>query len=471
MVASVAAVTLAIVVQNQSALRASPRDSAVQQATLWQGDLLEVRGRSIDYLQVYDHRRERAGYVRARDVHPTTLGPEEAPELLAVIRFVRDTPGMEALGIGLTAAYFKAVPASALTVEPFVAFGEFADRLAVRASQKQPSRLAETTIAAQLEVVAQYGVRMVSYERAGHITICYDGDMFRRVLGLAGATPDAVARAALGLTRHACVDPALAPGARYGFDRWRSEVLDQAMPEKLGGELRARVHARRAGVWAAIAFQQTRRGEAPQAAAERALRELAVVDPRELSDEDLHDYEEAGVRVGATRWAAAAAPSAKPAFGITTLAGAPGETCVLLVDPRHGPEAPLAKRCTYATVWSASARVNPAGNLVALAVQPLEGWRELWLFRRTASGWTVTPLPPATDSDGMGYLEFAGWVAGTDRMLAARETLVNGVFRKRFEVINAATLGTERQAGHPGLIGAFGRWQARDWREQSVALR
>ena len=54
----VAAATLAIVTQDQSALRAAPRESAQQQTMLSQGDTLEVRGEKHDYLQVYDHRSE-----------------------------------------------------------------------------------------------------------------------------------------------------------------------------------------------------------------------------------------------------------------------------------------------------------------------------------------------------------------------------------------------------------------------------
>lgn len=59
---------IAIVTQDQAVLRAAPRESAAQHALLWQGDSLEIRGSKGDYLQVYDHRRERAGYLRASQV-------------------------------------------------------------------------------------------------------------------------------------------------------------------------------------------------------------------------------------------------------------------------------------------------------------------------------------------------------------------------------------------------------------------
>src|SRR5688572_29362253 len=89
----------AIVIHDQASLRSAPRDSAQQQATLWQGEVVEVRGERMDYLQIYDHKRERGGFVRASQVRRTGLAAKEAPELLSVIRFLRDTTGAEALGI------------------------------------------------------------------------------------------------------------------------------------------------------------------------------------------------------------------------------------------------------------------------------------------------------------------------------------------------------------------------------------
>src|SRR5258706_7419964 len=135
--------SVAIVTQDQTALRAAARDSAAQQAVLWRGDVLEVRGERLGYLQVYDHRRERAGYVLASQVRGTSLTPEEAPELLAVLSFVRDTPGAEALGIGYAAAYLKAAPAGSISAEAFDAPASMAERLARRAAVKQQGRGAE----------------------------------------------------------------------------------------------------------------------------------------------------------------------------------------------------------------------------------------------------------------------------------------------------------------------------------------
>ena len=63
-----ASLGLAIVTQDQTPLRAAPAGAATTQAMLSPGDLLEVRGERLDHLQVYDHQRERAGYVRATQV-------------------------------------------------------------------------------------------------------------------------------------------------------------------------------------------------------------------------------------------------------------------------------------------------------------------------------------------------------------------------------------------------------------------
>ncbi|HST00521.1 MAG TPA: hypothetical protein VLJ84_02570, partial [Usitatibacter sp.] len=59
---------IAVVVSDQVALRPAPRDSARPHALLWQGEALEVRGERMDYLQVYDHRLERGGFVSAKSV-------------------------------------------------------------------------------------------------------------------------------------------------------------------------------------------------------------------------------------------------------------------------------------------------------------------------------------------------------------------------------------------------------------------
>jgi len=465
-----AILVIAIVTQNQAALRAAPHDSAPQQAVLWQGDSLEIRGQSTDFVQVYDHRRERAGYVKAAQVRATSLTPTSAPDLLAIVRFLRDTPGAEALGISYAAAYLKAVSSDALTAEPFEAIGVMADRLAHRASLKQ-SQPGATTLAAHLEVVAEYGVVIRSVERNGVVSVCYDGEMFRRVLAMRSATSAQRAISALALTAGDCLDPLMGATARYERLRWNAAVLDRVPSVGLTPELRARIKARAAGVWADLAFAQAERGEAPRSAADRSLRELGSIDKSALSDQDQAEYADAAVRVGASRWAAEPAVKRSGRLTVQAVAGTPGETCILLLDADHDGQNPLVRRCTFAVVWTASAASNASGTVLALAVQPLAGWRELWLFRKSGTGWVVSAIPPASSIPGVGYVEFAGWVPGTDRMLAAREVLVDGNLRRRFEVMNVRSLVVERRSQAPELLRAFKQWQDPNWLQGTIAMR
>jgi len=469
---------IAIVTQDQSALRAEPRESAAQQAVLWQGDSLEIRGQKGDYLQVYDHRRERAGYIRATQVRSQSLAPEAAPELLSVLRFLRDIPGSEALGISYAAAYLHAAPAAAIDGEAFDALGAMAERLARRASLRQGTAGGET-IAAHLEVAATYGVNMQSFEREGQVQLCYEGEAHRRVLALP-ASASQKALAALALTRHECVAPGLTPAERFNLDNWRAEVLDRVETGTLPEVLKNRLHLRKAGVWASLAYQRARRAElgqpAVQAAASRALQELAAINKGELAESDAPAYSDAAIRVGASRWAAEPAAPLNPArlpasLSLAFSPGQPGETCVHLVDARHDQKNPLLTRCTYGLVWPASATANRQGSALALAVQPLDTWREMWVFRQGPAGWGLDILPPGVDSPTLGYVEFAGWVPGNAQVLVARENKIDGRYRQSFEVLRMESLEVEKQADKPNNLSLFYRWQDPVWKGQTVSIR
>ena len=466
-------VSLALVTQDQTQLRAAPKASAQTHALLLQGEALEVRGERLDFLQVYDYRRERGGFVRASLVKRLSLTPERAPELLAVVRFLRDTPGQESLGIAYGAAYIQAATAEMLKgpegVEVLDALGTMGDRLAQRASTSQGK--AGQTAAGHLEVAARNGLKFESNEHDGRVYVCYDGDAFRRVLAMSTEAGQR-ARAVLGLTRRECMPGALKPGERRRMDEWRAQALDQVDADTLPAYLRNRIVIRRATVWSSLAYQRARAGDAPGAAAARALVELGRVDKTNLAEEDSAAYSDAAMRVNASRWALAAKPApAQERPGITTVPGAPGETCVLLVDGKNGPKQPLAKRCTYGIVWAGSATLNRESNALALAVQPADAWLEMWLFRKSASGWSVRVLPPAAIHPEVGYAEFAGWVPGGTQMLVAREAQGEGRYRHNFEIVRLDTLATVRQAADPSMLGAFQRWQDPNWKRNTVSVR
>jgi hypothetical protein len=471
------ALSWAIVTADSAPLRAAPRDSAQQQAQLWPGELLEVRGERMDYLQVYDHRRERAGFVRAAQVRRTALAPNEAPGLLSVIRFVRETPGSEALGIGFAMGYIQAAPTEALRgpegIEVFDALGTMADRLAHRASFGAAlGKPAQAALAAHLEVASRYGVRFRSYESEGRMQVCYDGEAFRRVLAMESA-PAQRARAALALTRPECVDPQLRPLERSQLDQWRADVLERVDAGTLPAYAANRVRMRRATIFSALAYQRARQGEGGEALAQRALAELGGVVRAELTDADHSAYNDAAMRANASRWAAlpSAAASASRQPAIVTAPGQPGETCVMLVDAKHGVANPLARRCTYSLVWPQSASLNREGNALSLAVQPMEAWRELWLLRKHAGGWRIDVLPPSPANPELGYAEFAGWVPGGRQVLVAREARSEGRYRRSFEVVQLDSLTTERQSPDPTALGPFQRWQDPAWKRMTVSVR
>lgn len=460
------AAALAIVVQDHTPLRSAAQSGATELTTLWQGDVLEVRGERAGYLQVYNYRRERAGYLRSEAVRPLGLTPGDAPELLAVLRFLRDSRGSEALGISYGAAYIKAVPAQALTAEPLEAMARMAERLADSASGSGDPAV---DVGAHLDVVAQLGIHMRSFERNGRMQVCYDGELFHRVLMLPRASPEERALAALSLTRPDCIDPALGPAPRAALDLERGAALDGIAERELTPLTRSRLHARRAAVWASIAFAQAHHGGPATAAGQRALTELLSVHPSELGEDRKVEYTDAIVRVSASRWASAIAARQPQSLTLSAAPGDAGQTCVSLRSPRVSAGA-LTQRCSYGVPWLASAQVIAQGQAVVLAVQPLEGWRELWIFHKKAGAWIVEVLPPGINDPELGYIEYAGYVPATRRLLVALEVKERGHFRRTFEELRLDDLVTIRQASSPDLLRDFGRWQDANWRRETLAL-
>ncbi len=467
----------ALIAQDHVALRNAARDSAVQQAQLWQGELVELRGERLEYVQVWDTRRERGGFVRMSQVRRVSFTPDQADALLAVLRFVKDAPASEGLTFGYGAAWLKAASpeqmSSATGAQVLDAIGSAAERLASRASSMGLSKSAQETITAQLDAAQRYGIRFESVEQNGKMRICYDGDVFARLLAMPAASAEHKTRAALALTRSDCDDPQLAlknPLEQAKQEEWRAAVLDKAELQSLPAYLHNRLQMRRASVWSTVAFDRSRKAlPTAQAAAQRALDALGAVNKNELPDDDVALFNEAIMRVNASRWAAApvAVPSSSNLSIRLEASANPGETCVQLMNAQQM----LAKRCTYGIAWQASWSVNREGNAAALAVQSLASWREMWVFRKQAGQWTIDVLPPAATLPELGYAELAGWVQGGEFMLVAREARGEGKYKLSYEVMEISMLSTKRQASDASILGAFQRWQQPQWRQMSVSLR
>ncbi|MDR1967140.1 MAG: hypothetical protein LBQ32_00385 [Burkholderiaceae bacterium] len=477
--------SLAIVTQDQISLRGAPEENAPRHAVLTQGDTLEVRGVKGDYLQVYDHRRERAGYVLATQAAQHELNEQTAPELLAVAEFLKNQPGSEALGIAYGAAFLKAAPAPMIDARAFEALGAMADRLAWRASRATPNDEKTTRlVAAHMETAANYGVSFYSVERNDKITLCYEGDAWRHVLTLPASAVQK-AQAALSLTRHECVKTGLLPSQRLEADLQRAETLGRVLDDGARGDalpehLRNRLKIRAAGVWAGIAHQRSMKensdADAVLAAGQTAETLLAGVDKNALTASDRLDWNAAAIRVGASRWAAQAQTLAAPAKGrpgIQLAAGdKPGQTCVKVVAADGAKSAPDdAAHCTFGHVWTNSLSVSPDGRHMTLAVQPLDTWRELWVFHKEQEGWQLDIVPPAADNPELGYIEFAGWVPGNQQMLVVREIVAGGQGKTNFELWNRNTLAVERRTDKPGNLTAFYRWQDPAWKSATMAIR
>jgi hypothetical protein len=326
----------------------------------------------------------------------------------------------------------------------------------------------------QLETAAFYGVKMKSFEVNGRVRYCYDGEAHRRVLALASrdATGSLLrARAALALTNPECIDPNEHPATRRKLEQWRADILNDVDTSKLADYVQSRVALRRAAVLSSIAFHAARNNDTYEQAAQRAMSEFARVDRALVSEDDATAYEETAVRIGAMRWMV---EPIKPIvnknakLAIKTRDGEPGQTCVQVISTDGKV---LIERCTYGFVHVNSAAINANNTAVALAVQPLDAWRELWIFQKDRDVWRIDVVPPSTNTRDVGYVEFAGWVPGGKQFLAVREHRDGGRFKKSFELLKLDTLAIEKRADTPNAINAFYRWQDASWKKQTVALR
>lgn len=481
----------ALVLQDQAALRAAARDAAPSQAALWRGEAVEIRGERLDFYQVYDYRRERGGFVRKGQILPLEGPAAEPAALLAALRLVRLQPGAESLGLGLAAAYVQQASAEQMAgpggIEALDALGTLAERLAERASRSNAAKLdtpqtsTDTQLAAQLDVAARYGLKFQSFEReAGALQLCYEGEVFRRVLALPASTPEQQARAALALTRPDCQNPSATPSQKLQREQWRADILERVPTAGLAPLWRNRVALRQAAVWGRLAYAQARQpeaGTAAQAASARALQALARVQPTELADEDQPLANDAAMQANAVRWQAL--PSGAPTMSwrkgpdelqLRLVPGPEGDQCLVLQSARA--REALLRHCSFGLIQTASFSVNREGNAATLAVQPTESWRELWLLRQTPQGWRLDVLPPAAANPGLGYAEFAGWVPGGQQLLMVREARAEGRYTPRsFELLDLQTLQVLRRSGEARQLGPFQRWADAGWKTASLSLR
>jgi hypothetical protein len=353
-----------------------------------------------------------------------------------------------------------------------------AERLAKRATTPSPAQAmapkpVSSFTVAYLEVAAHYGVKLRSVEQEGAVTLCYDGDAYKRVLQF---SKDAArrARATLALVRDDCVEAELKPSERAALDQARAELLQGIDAAALPATLRSRVLSQRAGLAALVAYAHSRKGDANAAAqsAKRAQADFMLANKADLPEDDMAAFHTAAMRVNASRWAllpnvGSFEPASAKGLSVTIEAQPAGDTCITLRGAQVG-QSPL-RQCTYGVVWGNSLTINREGTAIALAVQPLGAWRELWVFRKGPEGWKHAVLPPALGHANTGYAEFAGWVPGGTQLLVAREARVEGKYKRSFEVVQIATLATERQSSDPDALGPFKRWKDAAWVQGTVS--
>ena len=83
--------------------------------------------------------------------------------------------------------------------------------------------------------------------------------------------------------------------------------------------------------------------------------------------------------------------------------------------------------------------IAPATTAIALAVQPLEGWRELWVLRKADGGWVANVLPPKPELpplEGETPTDTSALRAPIDRVFSALSK--SEEFGVWFGVINSA---------------------------------
>lgn len=433
----------ALVLPDQLALRAAAKDSAPLLTQLTRGEALELRGQQGDWLQVWDHHRERGGFVRSGAL----LAVETEPAALLVqLRLARQQIGQEALGLGLAAALIERAdvdwlrgPQGAEMLEHLIALQQ---RLAERANA------GNTSAALQTQVAARYGQPLRQLTRAdGSQTLCPAVEPARLLRGLPGASPAQQARAGLQLAAGDCA---------VGTLDERLALLQELPLAPLPAPLRKALLLRRVGLQASLAYARRADETAARTAAQAALADWARLVPAEFDDDDQSLLREAAIRLAPMRWLAQESPSLKRGkLALQRVAGGPGQQCLTFAAHTH---------CTHGQPLWASLRAD--GDALFMNVQSLEGWTELW---RLGADGSLQVLPPAAEGPGLGAVEFAGQERGL--LLVAREAVMNGKALRRFELLPTLHAAPQRWAGEPMLLAAFQRSAAADWKALSPLAR
>jgi hypothetical protein len=252
---------------------------------------------------------------------------------------------------------------------------------------------------------------------------------------------------------------------RQAHDAAALALLEHVDPTRASGPLGNRVRLRRAMIGARLAWAIARNGDAARAAkvASAAVDAFAGVDRSEVADDDEDDVQFAAVEIAASRWAAVPGPTqGNDTLKLALEAGGLGETCIAVESS--------PKQCTHGQVWASSFRVGPNRRAAVLAVEPLPGWLELWMFRRAGDGWTVDVLAPSTDGVDLGYVELAGWSPDGTRAVVVRENRAGGVVHRVWQTLRTDTLALDKQTSTLAALDVR-PWIAAEWRGRTLALR
>ena len=218
------AATLAIVLPDHAALRAAPQSKRRRarrpsgKAMCWRSAASApaiCRSTTIG--------ASAADTCDARPRRLVSLGETAAPELLAVLRFLRDEPGIARRSASATAPpicrpYRTGAHGRAARCHRCNGRATGRSGLGGQWPAQRPRRPAGGDRAVR-RPHAQLRARWP--ER-----LCYDGELYPPRPHTARATAEERAHAALGLTRADCIDPRLGPMPRASLDEQRKAILD-----------------------------------------------------------------------------------------------------------------------------------------------------------------------------------------------------------------------------------------------------